>query len=92
MICSLDYKGYVAHNFFQEIFTVIRSDSNFEILDKTYIQARYGSEIKQLISRYDDMANVDKLTRTIKHSEEVLNNTKEVFRKVIIKNNRIYVY
>ena len=91
VICSNNYKEYVAYKFFDEITKILENEENLAILDREYVRDKYASSLKVIIARYDNMSEVDKLSKAIEKSEVVIKTAEENVKKLIMKGDQIDV-
>jgi hypothetical protein len=91
VICANNYKEYVAYKFFDDIAKVLENEENLAILDRDYVRDKYTSSLKAVITRYDNMSEVDKLSKAVEKSEIVIKTAEENVKKLIMKGDQIDV-
>ncbi len=91
VICASNYKEYLAYKFFDEVFSLLNNEDNLAILDKDYVKDKYLNSIKNIIARYDNTSEVDKLSLAIEKSEQVKKNAEENVKKLLDKGDQIEV-
>lgn len=91
VICANNYKEYLAYKFFDEIGKTLENEDNLAILDREYVRDKYASSLKAVIARYDNMSDVDKLSKAVEKSEVVIKTAEENVKKLIMKGDQIDV-
>jgi hypothetical protein len=91
VVCHKSYKEYIAHKFFNEICSLLNFEENLLILGRDYLMNKYRSSIRSIISRYDDMGQVDKVSQAVEKSEQIIKTGEAIILKTIGKGDAIEV-
>ena len=82
MVAGRDYKDRVAWDLLEKLMDLFNNQGSASNLEPSFVSSKYNSSIKQLLLKYDNPSEVDKLSRALEKTDLLTKKVQRTFEEL----------